>query len=98
MVPFMLLTQCAALVMGILALRRIKSSQGRLTGRGFAIAGICISSSILLCIGSVATLAISFYALSESSLRLGKSPELKEVRRFSLGGVNGETDQADGCR
>jgi hypothetical protein len=49
--PGALLTQMAALVLGIVALWRISRSQGRLTGKAFAIAGICISAIILLLIG-----------------------------------------------
>lgn len=83
LIPFLLLTQLAALVMGIVALRRIKRSQGRLTGRGFAMAGVSISSLILIGIGSIVGLGLGFYLLSDSPLRLGKSPELVEVRRFA---------------
>jgi hypothetical protein len=53
MIPFVLLTQMAGLTLGIVALVKIKRSDGRLGGRGFAIAGVIISSVILLLIGGI---------------------------------------------
>jgi hypothetical protein len=47
-IPFLLLGQITGLVLGIIALRKIKRSQGNLGGRGFAIAGVTISSLILV--------------------------------------------------
>ena len=48
MIPMMLLTQVAGITLGIIALRKIKKSEGAIGGKGFAIAGIVISSLILL--------------------------------------------------
>jgi hypothetical protein len=62
MVPFMLLTQLAALVVGIVALKKISASQGQFGGRGFAIAGVSIAGSIL---GLIATILIAVLALSK---------------------------------
>lgn len=52
-IPFALLTQIAGLTLGIVALIKIKKSQGRLGGKGFAIAGVAVSSAILLFIGGI---------------------------------------------
>ncbi|MFN2622144.1 MAG: DUF4190 domain-containing protein [Chthoniobacterales bacterium] len=48
LIPFLLLGQITGLVLGILALRKIKQSHGTVGGKGFAIAGVTISSLILL--------------------------------------------------
>jgi len=42
------ITALVGLILGIISLIKIKNSQGRLAGNGFAIAGICISSFMLL--------------------------------------------------
>lgn len=41
-------TSLIGLVLGIVALVRINNSQGRLIGRGLAIAGICVSAAMLV--------------------------------------------------
>jgi len=48
LIPFLLLGQITGLILGIIALRRIKRSQGTVGGKGFAIAGVTISGLILL--------------------------------------------------
>jgi hypothetical protein len=53
MIPFALLTQIAGLTLGIVALVKIKKSNGALGGRGFAIAGVVISGLIILFIGGI---------------------------------------------
>jgi hypothetical protein len=53
MIPFVLLTQIAGLALGIVALVKIKRSNGSLRGKGFAIAGVIISSVVLLLIGGI---------------------------------------------
>jgi len=58
LVPFMLLGQITGLVLGILALRKIKQSQGTIGGKGFAIAGVVISSLILVFIIGVIVLFV----------------------------------------
>ena len=52
-IPLALLTQIAGLTMGLIALWKIKKSEGALGGRGFAIAGVIISSLILLLIVAI---------------------------------------------
>jgi hypothetical protein len=42
------ITAVVGLILGIIALVKISRSQGRLTGNGFAIAGICVSGFMLL--------------------------------------------------
>lgn len=58
LIPFLLLGQITGLVLGILALRKIKQSQGTVGGKGFAIAGVTISSLILLFILGILILLI----------------------------------------
>ena len=58
MIPFALLPQIVALVVGIIALTKIKKSNGALGGKSLAIAGIVISSVILVFIGGVVIWAV----------------------------------------
>ena len=58
-IPFLLLGQITGLILGIIALRKIKQSPGTVGGKGFAIAGITISSLILLCVIGVLVLLIT---------------------------------------
>lgn len=58
MIPFVLLTQIAGLTLGIVALVKIRKSNGAIGGKGFAIAGIIISSLILLFIGGILLLVL----------------------------------------
>jgi hypothetical protein len=48
LIPLMLVGQITGLILGIIALRKIKQSQGAVGGKGFAIAGVTISGLILL--------------------------------------------------
>jgi Domain of unknown function (DUF4190) len=48
LIPFLLLGQITGLILGIIALRKIKQSRGAVGGKGFAIAGVTISGGILL--------------------------------------------------
>ena len=57
-IPFLLLGQITGLVLGILALRKIKQSEGTVGGKGFAIAGVTISSLILLFIIGILVLLL----------------------------------------
>jgi len=59
LIPFMLLGQITGLILGIIALRKIKQSQGTVGGKGFAIAGVTISGLILLLIIAVLILLIA---------------------------------------
>ena len=56
MIPMMLLTQIAGITLGIIALSKIRKSNGAVRGKGFAIAGIVISSLVLLFMGAVLAL------------------------------------------
>jgi hypothetical protein len=58
LVPLMLLGQITGLILGIIALRKIKQSQGTVGGKGFAIAGLTISGIILLFMIGVLVLLI----------------------------------------
>jgi uncharacterized membrane protein len=42
------LSAIPGLILGIVALSQISQSRGQLTGRGLAIAGICVSAAVLL--------------------------------------------------
>ncbi|MEP6708071.1 MAG: DUF4190 domain-containing protein, partial [Pyrinomonadaceae bacterium] len=53
LIPFALITQIAGLILGIIALVKIRKSQGTLGGKGFATAGVIISSLAILFIGGV---------------------------------------------
>jgi hypothetical protein len=59
LIPLMLLGQITGLILGIVALRKIKQSQGAVGGKGFAIAGVTISGLILLFIIGVLVLLIT---------------------------------------
>jgi hypothetical protein len=58
LIPFLLLGQITGLVLGIIALRKIKQANGAIGGKGFAIAGVIISSLILLFIIGILVLLI----------------------------------------
>jgi hypothetical protein len=59
LIPLMLLGQITGLILGIIALRKIKQSQGTVGGKGFAIAGVTISGLILLLVIGVLVLLIA---------------------------------------
>jgi len=59
LIPFLLLGQITGLILGIVALRKIKQSQGTVGGKGFAIAGVTISGLILLFMIGVLVLLIT---------------------------------------
>ncbi|PZR76047.1 MAG: hypothetical protein DLM73_03715 [Chthoniobacterales bacterium] len=59
LIPFLLLGQITGLILGLIALRKIKQSHGTMGGKGFAIAGVTISSLILLFIIGILVLLIS---------------------------------------
>jgi len=58
LIPFLLLGQITGLILGIIALRKIKQSRGAVGGKGFAIAGVTISGLILLFMIGVLVLLI----------------------------------------
>jgi hypothetical protein len=59
LIPLMLLGQITGLILGIIALRKIKQSRGTVGGKGFAIAGVTISGLILLFMIGVLVLLIT---------------------------------------
>jgi hypothetical protein len=59
LIPFLLLGQITGLILGIVALRKIKQSNGAVGGKGFAIAGVTISGIILLLMIGVLILLIA---------------------------------------
>lgn len=59
LIPLMLLGQITGLILGIIALRKIKQSQGTVGGKGLAIAGVTISGLILLFVIGVLVLLIA---------------------------------------
>ncbi|HEY8834860.1 MAG TPA: DUF4190 domain-containing protein [Chthoniobacterales bacterium] len=59
LIPLMLLGQITGLILGIIALRKIKQSRGTVGGKGFAIAGVTISGLILLFVIGVLVLLIA---------------------------------------
>ena len=59
LIPFLLLGQITGLILGILALRKIKQSGDTIGGKGFALAGVIISSLILLFILGIVVLLIT---------------------------------------
>jgi hypothetical protein len=59
LIPLMLLGQITGLILGIVALRKIKQSQGAVGGKGFAIAGVTISGLILLFMIGILVLLIT---------------------------------------
>ncbi|MEY2579564.1 MAG: hypothetical protein QOI49_2388 [Verrucomicrobiota bacterium] len=59
LIPLMLLGQITGLILGIIALRKIKQSRGTIGGKGFAIAGVTISGLILLFMIGVLVLLIT---------------------------------------
>jgi Domain of unknown function (DUF4190) len=59
LIPLMLLGQITGLILGIIALRKIKQSRGAVGGKGFAIAGVTISGLILLFVVGVLVLLIA---------------------------------------
>jgi hypothetical protein len=59
LIPLMLLGQITGLILGIIALRKIRQSQGTVGGKGFAIAGVTISGLILLFVIGVLVLLIA---------------------------------------
>jgi uncharacterized protein DUF4190 len=65
LIPFLLLGQITGLILGIIALRKIKQSQGAIGGKGFAIAGVTISGLILLFMIGVLVLLIATGAFSK---------------------------------
>jgi hypothetical protein len=67
MIPFMLLTQLTGLILGLVALGKIRRSQGALGGRGFAWTGVIISSLILFCCGGLIGVAIVGSQMDENN-------------------------------
>jgi len=74
---FSLLAAIPGLVLGIVALYQIKRSRGQLAGRGFAIAGICIS---LIGAIIVPAIVISYFMQAREEARLAScESDLKDI-------------------
>jgi hypothetical protein len=58
LVPFLLLTQIASVLTGIIALWKIGQSAGRVGGKAYAWTGVTISSVLLGCCGSIIGFAV----------------------------------------
>ena len=62
-IPLMLLPQLTAIILGIIALRRIRRSNGQLGGKWFAIIGIIIASTFFAIIGGIVLLVLVIMSL-----------------------------------
>jgi hypothetical protein len=77
----LLVNQLASVVLGIVALRNIRRSNGLLRGRGFAIAGVSVSSTLLLmAVTGIAIGAVGWYLNRPAA-------ELAELRKLEAGGA-----------
>ena len=59
LIPFAGITQLVGLILGIVALTQIRASRGKLGGRGFAIAGVAIASTIFLFLVGILVLVLA---------------------------------------
>ncbi|MBI5387208.1 MAG: DUF4190 domain-containing protein [Verrucomicrobia bacterium] len=77
------ITALAGLVLGIVALVKIKKSEGRLGGQGLAIAGICVSGLMLLVIPL--WLALMLPALAKAKSRAQTIACVNNMKQVALG-------------
>jgi hypothetical protein len=77
------ITALVGLVLGIVAMSKIKSSQGRLTGNGLAIAGICVSGLFVLMVPIQAALILP--ALSKAKVRPVEIKCVSNMKQIALG-------------
>ena len=87
------LTSLVGLPLGIVALRKIRKSEGRLKGRGLAIAGICVSAVVvlILCIAA----AIAFPALAQDRNRSQAARCVNNLNQLGLAMRMYANDQSD---
>ncbi len=85
----LLIPQIVSLVLGVLALRRIRRSHGMLTGRGLAIGGICVSSVFLLFVAAIVALSIVIAVVNQPAATLSEQWRIE-------GGPNALEEQPDG--
>ena len=76
-------TSLIGLVLGIIALVRIDKSQGRLAGRGLAIAGICVSAVILV-FGVPIMAGLTLPALAKAKARAQTIKCTQNLRQLGL--------------
>jgi prepilin-type processing-associated H-X9-DG protein len=77
-------TAVAGVILGILALVKINRSGGRLSGRGLAIAGICVSGFMLL-VSIPMTAAMVLPALAKAKSKAQTINCVNNVKQLSLG-------------
>lgn len=80
------ITAIAGLILGIIALRKINRSQGRLTGQGLAIAGICVSAAMLL-MGIPIMAGMMLPALAKAKQRAQAVACLNNVKQLNLAAI-----------
>lgn len=88
------ITALPGLILGIVGLNKINKSQGRLSGSGLAIAGICVSGAFLLLVPVGAGLLLP--ALAKEKAKAQGAACMNNLRQISLGllmyaGDNNET-------
>ena len=77
------LTALVGLILGIVALVRISRSEGRLTGKGLAIAGICVSAFMLL-IAIPLMAGLTFPAFAKAKQRAQTINCVNNVKQLAL--------------
>ncbi|MBI3880084.1 MAG: DUF4190 domain-containing protein [Verrucomicrobia bacterium] len=88
-------TALFGLILGIMALSKIKNSGGRLRGHGLAIAGICVSG-VFLVVGMIAIpAAVMVPSLSKAKDRSGEIRCMSNMKQIALGCKMWGTDNND---
>jgi Protein of unknown function (DUF1559)/Domain of unknown function (DUF4190) len=85
-----LATGLPAIILGIVALNKINRSNGRLTGSGFAIAGI-VSGAITALVSIPILIALLLPAVQAAREAARRSQSMNNMRQISLGLMNYET-------
>lgn len=84
------ITALVGLVLGIVAMSKIKNSQGRLTGNGLAIGGICVSGLFVLMVPIQAALVLP--AFSKARSRAVEIKCITNMKQIALGCKMWESD------